>query len=143
MNPQEQEEFLQRGRFGEGLPPPKLGRGALFGPAGVLLVLAACIGSFAVRWAHLEDSAGWIGLGLAAGSVFCAALGVLDRSGLASLIGAGALFATVGGAMLFLPAEPTGELGPGAGVTLLLGCPVCLLMGLFLIIVGIVLRRPR
>jgi hypothetical protein len=95
-----------------------------------------------MEWSHLVGSAGEIGLGLAAGSVFCAALGILDRTGAASLLGSGALLATVAGAMLYLPREPSAELGGiGPGGILLLGCLVSILIGLMLIIVGIVVRR--
>jgi hypothetical protein len=96
---EEQEEFLQHGRFGEGKQSPTRTPVPCLVASGPVLVIAGLVYSFSFR---IRDAQGMetIGFVLLCGSVLSAVVGFLERTGSASLVTSTVLLLVVGGTII-------------------------------------------
>ena len=142
-SPDEQEEFLRHGRFGEGQEVPARIRGARVRPAGLLLIIAAMLVFFSPRFRLVEEILA-IAVLLGIGSAVSTFLAICERTGLGVLISAGMLLIIALGSILLSPAmKPSGfGLAGGAiGFFVFVGCLVSAILGGVVIIVGVVVDR--
>ena len=93
-SPDEQEEFLQHGRFGEGQEVPARMRGARVRHAGLILIIAAAIVFFSPRF-RLVEILFLVAVILGIGSAVSTFLAAFERMGLGALAAAGAVLAIV------------------------------------------------
>jgi hypothetical protein len=142
-SPEEQEVFLQQGRFDEGEQSIARRKVPLMMISGVLLVATAII-CLVLPELHRAHEAMEIGSILAIGCLLSAIPGCLDRTGATSIICAGCVFLYIVRAALLSPAEPN----PGAGVlamgpSVLAGVVSSFAVGILFFGVGAVGKVPR
>jgi len=140
-SPQEQEEFLQHGRFGEGREDPTRNRGSGVRPAGLLLIIAGAVILFSPRFRLVEDIP-LIAVVLGLGSAVSVLLAACERTGLGVLVAAGALLLIAVNGVLLGPAMGDVGLAGGAiGFFVFVCGAVSATLGGVVIIVGVVVDQ--